>query len=95
MLFRTYVCGFALSQENKMFQVFQLRALVICGTAARGEKLVTNLEQVAFKEGDVRGVLLCPQDLFRSPHLTQGSFSSESVSTMLSESVAIADSIRS
>ena len=43
----------------------------------------------------MRGVLLCVQDFVRSPHFTQRNFFSETGLSMLSESVAIADSITS
>ena len=43
----------------------------------------------------MRGVLLCVQDFVRSPHFSQRNFFSESGLTMLSESVAIAESITS
>ena len=43
----------------------------------------------------MRGVLFCVQDFVQSPHFTQRSFFSETGLTMLSESVAIADSITS
>ena len=43
----------------------------------------------------MRGVLFCVQDFVRSPHFTQRNFFSETGLTMLSESVAIADSIAS
>ena len=50
---------------------------------------------VAIKKEEVRGVLLCVQVFVRSPHFTQRNFFSETGLTMLSESVAIADSITS
>ena len=43
----------------------------------------------------MRGVLFCGQDFVRSSHFTQRSFVSESGLTMLFESAAIADSIKS
>ena len=78
-----------------MFQVFQLTALVIRGPAVRGEKFFIDLDRVAIKEEDVRGVPFSSQDFFRSPHFTHKSFLSESALTMLFDSVAIADSITS
>ena len=69
--------------------------LVISGPATHGEKFTISLDRVAIKEEEVRGVLFCVQDFFRSPYFTQKSFFSESGMTMLSESVAIADSITS
>ena len=81
--------------EPLLFQVFQLTTLAIRGPAADGEKLIISLDRVAIKKEEVRGVLLCMQDSVRSPHFTQRSFFSESGLTMLSESVAIADSITS
>ena len=78
-----------------MFQVFQLSALVIRGPATRGEKFIVSLDRVAIREEKVRGVLLCVQDFVRSLHFTQRNFFPESGFTMLSESVAIADSITS
>ena len=66
---------------------------MIRGPATRGERFFIKLDCVAIKEEEVRGVLLCVQDFVHSPHFTQRSFISESSLTMLSESVAIADSI--
>ena len=76
-----------------MFQVFQLTTLVIRGPPTFGGNFSLRLNQVAINEEEVRDVLLCVQDFARSPHFSQGSFFSESGLTMLSESVAIADSI--
>ena len=73
--------------------MFQVTVLVMRGPASRGEKFIVSLDRVAIKEQDLRGVLLCVQDFVRSPHFTQRSFFSDSGMTMLSESVAIADSI--
>ena len=78
-----------------MFQVFQLKTLVIRCPAASGEKIIFSLDRVPIEEEGVRGVLLCEQDFVRSPHFTQRSFFSESCLPLLSESVAIADSITS
>ena len=78
-----------------MFQVFQLTTLVTRGPATHGEKFTISLDRVAINEEEVRGVLLCVQDFVRSQHFTQRSFLSESGLTMLSASVAIADSITS
>ena len=78
-----------------MFQVFQLTALVICGPPGQGEEFTISLDRVAIKKEEMRGVLLCVQDFVRSPHFTQRNFFSERGLAMLSESVAIADSITS
>ena len=78
-----------------MFQAFQLTAFVIRGPATRGERPITNLDRVAMKDEEVRGVLLGVQGFFRSLHVTQRSFLAESGLTMLSESLAVADSIKS
>ena len=78
-----------------MFQVFQLTTLVIRGPQTSGGKFNIRLDRVAINEEEVRGVLLCVQDFVRSPHFTQRIFFSESGLRMLSESVAIADSITS
>ena len=83
------------SCELLLFQVFQLTTLVIRGPATHREKFMINLDRVAIPEEEVLGVLLCVQNFVRSPHFTQRSFFSESGLTMLSESVAIADSITS
>ena len=68
---------------------------MIRGPPTHGENFIVSLSRVAIKEEEVRGVLLCVQDFVRSPHFTQRSFFSESGLTMLSESVATADSITS
>ena len=81
--------------EILLFQVIQLTTLVIRGPATRGEKVVVSLDSVTIREEKVPGVLLSVQDSVRSPHFTQKSFLSESCLTMLSESVALADSITS
>ena len=78
-----------------LFQVIQLTTLVIRWHAIHGEKFIVSLNCVTIKEEEMRGVLLCAQDFVRSLHFTQRSFFSESGLTMLSESVAIADSITS
>ena len=78
-----------------MFQVFQLTTLAIRGSTTRCEEFTISLDRVAIKKEEVRVVLLCVQDFVRSPHFTQRSFFSETGLTMLSESVAIADSITS
>ena len=72
-----------------LFQGFQLTTLVIRGPANCGKRLIVSLDCVAIKEEEVRGVLLCVQDFFRSPHFTQRSFFSDSGSRMSSESVVI------
>ena len=74
-----------------MFTVFQLTALVSHDPATRGERFIVNLVRVAVKEEEMRGVLLCVQDIVRSPQFSQKSFFSDSGWTMLSESVAIAN----
>ena len=51
-----------------MFQVFQLKPLVIRGPASRGQKFIVSFDCVAIKEEDVRGVLLYVPDFVRSPH---------------------------
>ena len=68
---------------------------MIRGSSTHCEDFTINLDRVAIKKKEVRGVLLCVQDFFRSPHFTQWKFFSETGLTMLSESVAIADSITS
>ena len=78
-----------------MFQVFQLTMLVIRGFSAKCEELTINLDRVAIKKEEVRGFLLCVQDFVRSLHFTQRNFFSDTGLSMLSESVAIADSITS
>ena len=78
-----------------VFQVFQLTALVIRGSSTQCEDFTISLDRVAIKKEEVRGVLFCVQDFVRSPHFTQRNFFSETGLTMLSESVAIADSITS
>ena len=78
-----------------LFQVFQLTTLMIRGPTTHGEEFIISLDSVAIKEKEVRGVLLCVQDFVRSPHFTERSFFSELGVTILSESVAIADSITS
>ena len=83
------------SSELLLFQVFQLTTLVIRGPPTHGEKFSVSLDRVAVKAEQVRGVLFCVQDIVPSPHFTQRTFISESGFTMLSESIAIADSITS
>ena len=68
---------------------------MVRGFSAAGEALTINLDRVAINKEEVRGVLLCVQDFVRSPHFTQRNFFSETGLAMLSESVAIADSISS
>ena len=68
---------------------------MIRGSSAKCEEFTINLDRVAIKKEEVRGVLLCVQDFVRSPHFTQRSFFSEARLGMLSESVAVADSITS
>ena len=82
----------SIAHETKMFQVFQLTAVVIRVTATRDEKFVINLDRVAIKEEEVRGVLLCVQNFVQSAQFTESSFFSESGLTMVFESVANADS---
>ena len=78
-----------------MFQVLQLTTLVIRRSSTPCEDFTKNLDRVAINKEEVRGVLLCVQDFVRSPHFTQRNFFSETGLAMLSESVAIADSITS
>ena len=80
---------------NFLFQVFQLTTLVIRGSSAKGDEFTINLDRVAIDKEEVRGVLLCVQDFVRGPHFTQRNFFSETGLTMLSESVAVANSITS
>ena len=68
---------------------------MIRGSTTPGEVFSISLDRVAINKEEVRGVLLCVQDFLRSPHFTQRNFFSETGLTMLSESVAIADSIAS
>ena len=75
--------------------MFQLTTLVIRGCPTQGEEFTISLDHVAIKKEEVRGVLLCVQDFVSSPHFTQRNFFSETGLTMLSESVAIADSFTS
>ena len=78
-----------------VFQVFQLTTLKIRGSSTQCEDFTINLDRVAIKKEEVRGVLHCVQDFARSLHFTQRNFFSETGLAMLSESVAIADSITS
>ena len=94
MLHWTFMSFFAFAHETVMVQVFQLTAFMIPGPATRGERFLSNRDRVDIRE-EVRGVLLCVQDFVRSPRFTQRSFFSMSGLTMLSESVALADSITS
>ena len=68
---------------------------MIRGSPAKCEEFTINLDRVAIKKEEVRGVLLCVQDFVRSPHFTQRKFFSETGLSILSESVAIADNITS
>ena len=68
---------------------------MIRGSTTQCEEFIISLDRVAIKKEEARGVLLCVQDFVRSPHFTQKNFFSETSLTMLSESVAIADSITS
>ena len=81
--------------ELLLFQLFQLTTLVIRGSSTQCEDFTISPDRVAIKKEEVRGVLLCVQDFVRSPHFTQRNFFSETGLTLLSESVAIADSITS
>ena len=72
-----------------------MTTLVVHGSPTQGEAFTNSLDRVAIKKEEVRGVLLCVQDFVRSPHFTHRNFFSETGLTMLSESVAIADSITS
>ena len=86
---------FCFPHKILLFQVFQLTTLVIRGPATRGDKFVISLERIAIKKEEVHGVLLCEQDFFRGAHFTLRSFFSQSGFTILSESVAMADSTTS
>ena len=68
---------------------------MIRGSPTQAEEFTIKLDRVAIEREEVRGVLLCVKDFVRSPHFTQRIFFSEAGLTMLSESVAIADSITS
>ena len=68
---------------------------MIRGSSTQCEDFTISLDRVAIEKEEVRGVLFCVQDFVRSPHFTQRNFFSETGLTMLSESVAIADSITS
>ena len=68
---------------------------MIRGSSTQCEQFSISLDRVAINKEEVRGVLLCVQDFVRSPHFTQRNFFSETALSMLSESVAIADSITS
>ena len=78
-----------------VFEVFQLTTLVIRGSSTQCEDFTISLDRVAINKEEVHGVLLCVQDSVRSPHFTQRSVFLETGLSMLSESVAIADSITS
>ena len=75
--------------------MFQLTTLVIRGSPTQGEEFAISLDRVTIKREELRGVLLCVQDFVRSPHFTQRNLFSETGLALLSESVAIADSITS
>ena len=66
---------------------------MVRGSSTQREDFTVSLDRVAIKKEEVRGVLVCVQVFVRSPHFTQRNFFSETGLTMLSESVAIADSI--
>ena len=68
---------------------------MIRGSSTQCEDFTISLDRVAINKGEVRGVLFCVQDFDWSPHFTQRNFFSETGLTILSESVAIADSIAS
>ena len=86
---------FSTVHETVTFQVLQLTALMMRSPATCGERFLISTDRVAITENEVRDVLLCLQDFVRSSHFTQRSFFSDSGLTMLSESVAITDSITS
>ena len=67
---------------------------MIRGSPTQGEEFTIRLDRVAIKKEEVRGVLFCVQDFVGRPHYTE-EFLSETGLTMLSESVAVADSIAS
>ena len=68
---------------------------MIRGSSTQCEDFTISLDRVAIGKEEVPGVLLCVQDFVRIPHFTQSNFFSETGLSMLSESVAIADSITS
>ena len=68
---------------------------MIRGSSTQCEDFTISLDRVAISKEEVRGVLLCVQDFVQSPHFTQRNFFSETGLSMLSESVAIADSVTS
>ena len=68
---------------------------MIRGSSTQCEDFSISLDCVAINKEEVRGVLLCVHDFVRSPHFTQRNFFSETGLSILSESVAIADSITS
>ena len=74
-------------------QLFQLTALFVPGPQTSGEKFVINLDLVLVAESEVRGALLCVQDFVKSPHSIHWSFFSDSGIAILTESLAISDSI--
>ena len=104
-LYKVYIvanqaCGFTplcylILLRGSLFQVFQLTTLVIRGSPTQGGEFTISLGCVAIKKEEVRGVLFCVQDFVRISHFTQRNFLSKTGLTMLSESVAIADSIMS
>ena len=77
------------------FSGVPVTTLVIRGSSTQCEDFTINLDRVAIKKEEVRGVLLCVQDFVWSPHFTQRNFFSETGLTMLFESVALADNITS
>ena len=85
---------FSIAHETVIFQVFRLTALVI-RPATRGNRFIKNLDSVAIKEKEVSA--WCPAlcaGFSSEPALYKEQFLlfSDSGSTMLSESVARANS---
>ena len=86
---------FVLSHPSMKLCVLGVPVDDACDPPKQGEEFTISLDRVAINKEKVRGVLLCVQDFVRSPHFTQMNFFSETGLIMLSESVAIADSITS
>ena len=82
-----------LENIDLLFQVFQLRALIVRGPVTCGGRLIINLNRVMICKVEVQSAVLCVHDFVRSPHFTQRSFFSDSGIAMLTESAAISDRI--
>ena len=61
---------FSIAHETVRLQVCELTALVTRGPVTRGEKFTINLDRVAIKNEEVRGVPLCVQDFVLSSQIT-------------------------